>query len=255
MRDSTVALWIGFGIIVLTLIVGLYFWNADRISGRIEGQLLINGKPAPKGVQIACEVSETSDMSIGRTHFSVAIFTRYAKTDKQGRFKFRFVRPGEARLGVVRGDDSFGTYDVEVLVEVEAGKTTHVTLGEGVVAVRARLLPPPGVVLDSEDGLFWREPDADIEAKAERESEAFQATPEGKIWHEQVQQRFYATISENGNFESNAVVPGRYRVVAFLPTPDGQDSQKFTSDPIEIVAPADGEGTPIDLGEIAIRPE
>lgn len=269
MRDSTVALWIGFGIVALTLIVALFLWSRYQKTGRIEGQLLINGKPAPRGVQIACEVTETSEMS-SDGHFSVSIMHMYAETDADGRFAFHYIRAGEVTLGVIRGDSAFTRYagglvtiehdsdwtnDYERMAFVEAGKTTQVTLGEGVVAVRARLLPPQGVVLDSVDGLFWREPDVEPAERSGTNSEALQVTPEGKIWREQVQQRFYATVSENGMFESHAVAPGRYRVKVFYPTPGGADSQTFTSDPIEIGAPDDGEVTPIDLGEIALRPQ
>jgi len=107
-------------------------------EGSVEGVLYIDGHPAPAGIPVGCVYMCVSKEGWFSEDGSVV------KTDRDGRFKFWFVPPGEAGVGRCFPDRPGCPSSVERRVEVRAGETTQVDLGCGSGRIVGRFkIPEP----------------------------------------------------------------------------------------------------------------
>ena len=103
----------------------------ERGEGNLEGQVLMGGIPASSGTPVTCEVSldYCDEYPNERLRHFWFLFDddRHTKTDEAGRFRFRNLPAGSARVGVTNvasEADLSGALEVQLL----KGKTVSVTV-------------------------------------------------------------------------------------------------------------------------------
>jgi len=258
--------------VTVAVLAGLTSCNAQRKRGRIEGVLLIDGQPAPKGVEVACKYLEIT-RKLGPGRYAARSGHQYATTNTAGRFVFRSVPDGEVMLGRVHassqptenlqesppaGSRGLELVESERMVTVPTGGTAQVTLGVGVVPVRGRLILPQGATV-AFGGANLRPnrnepvpPDDLAPAEHEKWRSNFYASIDGWAYLESKKQEFYLTVSDSGEVAGNIVVPGAFTVEVFVEPADGSATYLAESQVIKLSEPVEPTSGMVDLGDIAV---
>ncbi|MBX3179281.1 MAG: hypothetical protein KF886_18145 [Candidatus Hydrogenedentes bacterium] len=274
----------------LIAIVGYFLFMRFRApggrTGRIEGVLLIDGKPAPPGTPVACSLSRECSSSPRWLSFitgvpredvgqSFIMWSEYTMTEDEGKFAFERIPEGKANLGrahggLLRKSWLFGLVNIsleskieadqERTVSVRANETTYVTLGVAATILRGRFVDPrdTGRTFNSVNSHC-----AFLSSKAElpeipddvppEERDAwwkeFQASEEGLRWLERLQRMYHIAVDEQGHFSASNVQPGRYKLCAQLDhAPGGGTARPFGEyEGIVEVPSSDNGDAPVEL--------
>ncbi len=264
-------IWIAAVIAALAAAGAFMAWLSFRRRGDIEGLLLVDGKSAPEGMLVACEIVDHKDDSVLPNHFAVMIHNEYAETRSDGTFTFKGVRAGEVTLGRCYGtlkrsrvcfgllsvvEEDADPQDYERLVVVKGCTSVRVVLGKGGRTVRGRMILPEAFALSERERLsvvnvLWGDTDA---PKSPEELEdtgkiarwkSISQTPEGLAWREVTSRRYQVAPDAEGNFEVRNVVPGNYRLISsrnnYSEECDAKEKSMHAQSIRIVVPPAEGD--------------
>jgi len=260
-------------VVLVSTLAAVY--AADRVCGeaaagegvgRVEGVVRVGAKP---GVHMDVILERSEPMPTGQKPRK---WPNTKTTDRNGRFVFENVEPGEWRVGLFkecrlrnsRGYSPMRTSSHAVRFGLEAGKTVRVQIGGTGRPVVGRLVPPKGedVKVAYQGGSarrIWLKtaspPCPKDLAKDERRAwyEKWYRSDEGKaLWR---QRRTYVVdVAPDGTFRAEDIPAGDYalhievaRRGEQLGRASGHASTSFTVPPI----PAGRSDKPLDLGEVA----
>lgn len=233
-------IWIAVGIAALAAACAFMAWLSFRRCGVIEGLLLVDGRPAPEGMPVACEIVDHKDDSVLSNHFTLAIHNEYAETRSDGTFTFKGVRAGDVTLGRCYGtlkrtrawlgllpiiEEDADPQDYEQLIVVKGGASVRVVLGEGGRTVRGRMILPEAFALSENErrsvvNVLWGDTDSPKPPEGLDDAgkiawwKSISNTPEGLAWREVTSRRYQVAPDADGNFEVRNVVPGNYRLIS-----------------------------------------
>lgn len=231
--------------------------DATPAPGHIEGRFLI-GERAAAGVSVFLQGPDIDEERSYRT--------REAKTDAEGRFAFRGIPPGQARLGqVIEGSDGQTRYFFQgttVAVLVRTGATTRLALGgtgRPVVGEVDLGRLEPGIARDSlrisivpEAPPISGPPDV-----TGKQFEAYGSWCNSPAGQGRIQRAIHTDAA--GRFRIEGVLPGRYQLRIDRPggrskDPAERGSLTIGGRPFEMPATPDGHSTePLNLGRILVR--
>lgn len=219
--------------------------------GRIEGTLKIGGEPG-----VGKDLIFTMQIPGIGTDFNAYKST----TDAQGKFTIEKVPPGEGAIErLIKTSANSSSYSDNTTVQVKAGETTKVSLGDNgaVIAGRYRYTFQ-----------LTNEPPLHIEAQlnsqmptmpkfnSSAEAQAFFNTPEWKAAAKQ-QKNYALELLPNGGFTADNVAPGNYSLTITV-RPGGNNP--WSKPPIaeghsEVTVPDSfNPAQPIDAGEVLLEP-
>jgi RNA polymerase sigma factor (sigma-70 family) len=239
--------------------------------GRIEGRLILSGRPAP-----AQQVFITSGMGAYRS-VREGLFAGFdaIKTDSEGRFSCDFVPPGDFTLYLSHGEGQ--PLSNQTIAEVRAGETTQVQIGGTGRRVTGKLALSDGANVD------WSTQLISASLTSNRQKPATQPPPEsndfaGKLklldffddsheWraYERSCGSYPLQVAADGTFTAEYIQPGPYLLNASLADspllgnsadPTVRFHRKiFAALRQEVVVPEDNdESIPVDLGTFSAKP-
>lgn len=224
-------------------------------TGRIEGVLLIDGKPASPGTPVACHLSRETSVLPRLTSFftgesrnerepghSFVLWSEFTMTENKGKFVFKNVPVGDVGVGRAYGqtlrksilfgwvavsNDSEVKSDHERNVAVKANETSHITLGAPATHVLGRFVNSKDAAdtlqgLSAECAFLSNSCDAptiphDIPTeKQDAWWRDFWKSEEGRSWQERAQRMYHVQVDSQGGFDIPNVRPGRYKFHAQL---------------------------------------
>lgn len=266
-----------FGGLTAWLAISVAMWgtalvsnNSSRKEGRIEGILMIDGKPAPKDVKVGCEYLVLSNRKFQGGRLATKE-SQVAATDAAGKFVFPSVQHGPVTLGRMvntpQNDHLLfglipvktwfsGEIDQERQIIVPTRQTVQVTLGDGVV-IRGQLALPAGitVAVDSAnlvEAPVERKPPVDI-ISTERERTLKERVSDSNHANQVSLEHFVLKVSDDGEFMGHALTTKSYQVEVELTRSDGGKLISAVSQPFVIPAPTVSAPGVIDVGEIAVE--
>ncbi len=244
--------------------------SASKETGRVEGVLMIGGKPTPTTFVWLHPNDPMPDRTKKRDTGIIKV-----QTDVDGRFVFKDVEPGEWKVGLYftgrmknkRAYSPFTTLSHAIPIGVEPGQTVKVQIGGGGRPVIGQLVPPKDAdfKLAYQAGSFrriWLDtprrkgPPEDLSAEERRAwYKTWYASEEGiKSWRSS--RSYMADVEPDGSFRIEDVPPGNYeghievgKWDAEFGRAEGRASLKFTMPPIQ----DDQCDKPLDLGEITVK--
>jgi len=219
--------------------------------GRIEGTLKIGGQPgAGKDLLFNLDLP-----GIGTD------FNGYkSTTDDQGQFTMEQIPPGEgAIVRLVQNSPNSWTWSDSTAVQVKSGETTQVTLGDtgAVIVGRIRFDNPPtnAAAIGFEGNLSGRMPSQPA-FNSPAEAQAFYQSPEWKAMMK-LHKNYAIELRPDGSFTVDDVAPGVYslNISARLNGSRPWEHPPLGQGMTEVTVPDSfSPATPIDLGEIVVRP-
>ena len=230
--------------------------------GRIEGTSLSRGRGAAGRV---VQFQYGSDPAMHNT--VCADFLAYqANTDADGRFLFAQVPPGKHTVAQsvsssFRGAQIIRAPQVIVEVEVHAGQTSTVTLGNSNYTVTARLRWPPELTRDPNLNvtLSLQRPRAVPPAEVRKDPEAlarWRAQPKNTAANSLRRGPLLFSEDPDGTFVAENVPPGSYGLSASISEApsDGGRPKLRASARVPVTVSADPPTGTLDLGEIMLQP-
>lgn len=243
---------------------------------RVTGTFHVGKDPAPF---TTLEIDSSALHSYGED--APHIFTQHkATTDKEGRFVFEQVIPGQARIGrqiifMVEQGATEATSSCRTPANLPAGETTELKLGGTGRSVIGRLQAPQGFAGKIKWSLANIRAEipvvpppaptvpANVEGDAKKRAAWFREwlqSPAGKAWTTaneatrrlgETSHFFWASAGADGTFRIDDMPPGTYLLSAHL---DGKvrlalPEYKFTIPPIE----GDRSDEPLDLGDVRLE--
>ena len=234
--------------------------------GRVEGVVRVGAKP---GVHVEVILERNEPMP---TTQKPRRRPNRKTTDRNGRFVFENIEPGEWRVGLfkecrVRNSGGYSptfTSSHAVRFGLDAGKTVRVQIGGTGRPVVGRLVPPKGEDVEvayqggSARRIWLKTPSPPCPKDLSEDQrrawyEKWNRSDEGKaLWR---QRRTYVVdVAPDGTFRAEDIPPGDYalhvevaRRGEQLGRASGHASKSFTVPPI----PSGRSDTPLDLGEVA----
>lgn len=219
--------------------------------GRIEGSLRIGGQPGV-GKELLFNLSQVGIM---------ADFNGYkATTDDQGQFTIEKVPPGDGSIvRLIRTSPNSWSHSDSTPVTVLAGQTTEVTLGGNGAMLVGRIRfdnPPTNAAAMSFEGHLSGQMPAQSAFNSPDEARAYHSSPE---WMALMRTRknYSIEMRPDGSFSIDDVAPGAYSLNVFVRA-GGQLSFQSPmlgsgSTPVSVPDTFD-PATPIDIGEVLVRP-
>jgi RNA polymerase sigma factor (sigma-70 family) len=239
-----------------------------RPWGRIEGRLLLSGRPAPdRQLSIAPMLA-----SHGFVNDGLNVAFHFATTDAEGRFSWALVPPGDLRVHVVEAKDQPVSH--ETAVQVRSGETTQLQIGGRGRTIIGRLAMEDGSEVDWPACLNF----ASIGTNLKRP--AYEPPPRaidfaGRIklldyYDDSTEWRAYARacgsfplqVAADGSFIVEDVAPGSYQLhlrLADSPYTGKGLIQRVIRPAIasieqDVSVPDEpGESAPVDLGTIQVH--
>lgn len=243
--------------------------------GRIEGRVILDGKPA------AHQVVYLASLGIPRRYRTLHpdLKSFRAQTDSQGQFAMETVPPGAYCLFLEQDPPSSGTHKTFVNptpIRVVPGETLQVRIGEpatGGLTVVGRM-----ILADSRHQTHWKlqedgsnlvrslphtEPPEGVsrEAAALWELE-WNESEEGQRWHSSIT-AYGLKLAADGTFQAQGVSPGKYRISAKITPVEESEGRPRTlvllgrtpqgQQEITIQAPDGFASGPVDIGVIEVR--
>ncbi len=225
--------------------------------GRIEGTLHI-GRRLGTNAQV---IVESDNMAFGNAPILDAEAFQ-ARTDDAGRFVITFVPPGERKIArmIPIGNGSW-QHSAPTTVTVKPGVVTQVSVGgTGVTVV--------GKVHVVEREVNWKNVHASLhnqfpggfnKGRTPEEQSAWFATPEAKIAMKNYRV-FPITISADGSFRAEEILPGKYdldiMLLGSVGLPAGPSGIEGRYHHVVVVpdVPVNDDSSPADLGTIECEP-
>lgn len=236
------------------------FCAPGRKKGRIEGVLLVDGKPAPQGTIVACSLSREYSSTPHWLSFMMAtkhdkvsqgvsfiMWSEYTRTEDEGKFIFERIPEGEVQLGRAFGGTFrkswfFGWVNTTIESEIEdehelsavirANETTHVILGTSGTKLRGCFVIPGDAKLELDElhpicafiSTKLEPPEIpDGIPPDERDTwwETYYASEEGLQWRKAPHRMYRIAVDGQGRFTAANVHPGRYELQVQLDRSSG----------------------------------
>ena len=217
--------------------------------GAIEGQLTIAGEPsAGSGLLFTLQnIGVSTDFNSFRT-----------ETDREGKFKFEKVPPGEGQLVRLTPMQNRGWMHGQAkTVTVQPGATTYVTLGDSGAVIKGHVTlqspPTDGEQLDMNGQLHTPFPQS-LSFTSAAEAGVPVNTPEYKAWMKS-RKFFVANIKADGSFMFDSVPAGSYSLDlnAYKAGTGPWSRKSVAAFKMEVTIPENPDPVaPIDLGELIL---
>lgn len=229
---------------------------------RIEGVLRIGRRPGTNQMVV---LSDWRPMTVSQSlpPFHLDLNAYQAKTDAQGRFVITYVPPGTHQLAREVPEGSGWTQETLGTIEFKPGATKRVTFGGNGRTVVGRLKVGDNAPKDWQDGaLFLRtaSPFANKIMEARSPEQRRKIIQSSEYQREMMNLRILpATLSADGSFKAEDVVPGKYELSLDLFKPGRLPPQPRTvtylfSDAVLTVPKVDGSNdTPVDVGTVKLK--
>lgn len=224
--------------------------------GRIEGTLLVAGKPAEgQGLMLNLSQAGSGSLSGDWNAFKV-------ETDKDGKFAIEQVPPGERDVvRLIQTQPNSWMHSHRTAVAVLPGQTTTVVLGNVGAIITGRLSSAAVTAghtnVSLSGGLNTPYPQPPVRFTTPAEYQAWSALPE-TIAAQRQQKNYGVVIQPDGSFSVDGVLPGTYTLNfnANEPKPEGKPWERVplghTSQPVTVGEEAANGLVPMDLGELTL---